>query len=66
MRHGCNQRLRNAMYHWALISIQHDPRSKQHYAGLREAGHADGRAHRGVADRLLAMLNRDVEKRPAL
>jgi transposase len=56
MRHGCNQRLRNAMYHWARLSMQHDPRSKQHYAGLRQAGHRHGRALRGVADRLLAML----------
>jgi len=44
------------MYHWARLSMQHDPRSKQHYAGLRQAGHAHGRALRGVADRLRAML----------
>lgn len=45
-----------AMYHRARLSMQHDPCSKQHYAGLRQAGHAHGRALRGVADRLLAML----------
>jgi len=55
MRHGCNL-LRNAMYRWARISMQHDPRSKQHYAGIRQARHRHGRALRGVADRLLAML----------
>ena len=32
------------------------PRSKQHYARLRQVGHDHGRALRGVADRLLAML----------
>jgi len=56
MRYRCNQRLRNAFYHWARTSIQHDPRSKHHYARLRQVGHDHGRALRGVADRLLAML----------
>ena len=56
MRYRCNQRLRNAFYHWARTSIQHDPRSKHHYARLRQVGHNHGRALRGVADRLLAML----------
>ena len=55
MRYRCNQRLRNAFYHWARC-IQHDPRSKQHYARLRQVGHSHGRALRGVADRLLAVL----------
>lgn len=56
MRYGCNQRLRNAFYHWALTSLQNDDRSKEHYAQLRHAGHGHARALRGVADRLLAML----------
>ena len=56
MRYRCNQRLRNAFYHWARTSIQHDPRSKHHYARLRQVGHNHGRALRGVADRLLAVL----------
>jgi hypothetical protein len=56
MRYRCNQRLRNAFYHWARTSIQHDPRSKQHYTRLRQVGHNHGRALRGVADRLLAVL----------
>lgn len=56
MRYGCNQRLRNAFYHWARVSLQHDGRSRTHYHRLREKGHSHGRALRGVADRLLAML----------
>jgi len=56
MRRGCSERLRNAMYHWARCSVQHDPLSKAHYARLRQAGHNHGRALRGVADRLLAIL----------
>lgn len=56
MRKSCNQRLRNAIYHWARVSTQCDPRSKKHYEELRAKGHSHGRALRGVADRLLAML----------
>ena len=56
MRYQCNPRLRDALYHWARISMQHDALSKQHYARLRTSGHSHGRALRGVADRLLAVL----------
>jgi hypothetical protein len=56
MRRACNPRLRNAVYHWARVSLQHDEVSRAHYKRLRDAGHAHGRALRGVADRLLAML----------
>jgi transposase len=56
MRRGCSERLRNAMYHWARCSVQHDPLSRCHYARLRAAGHKHGRALRGVADRLLTIL----------
>ena len=56
MRRGCSQRLRNAVYHLSRCSVLHDPHSKRHYAQLRAAGHKHGRALRGVADRLLAML----------
>lgn len=56
MRYACNQRLRNALYHWARVSIQKDGRSRDHYHRLRQKGHSHGRALRGVADRLLAML----------
>lgn len=56
MRRSCNQRLRNAIYHWSRCSMQRDPHSKEHYAELRAKGHSHGRALRGVADRLLAVL----------
>ena len=56
MRYGCNLRLRNAVFHWSRVSMQHDPRSREHYHRLRSKGHAHGRALRGLADRLLALL----------
>ena len=56
MRRGCNDRLRNALYHWARVSIQHEPQSRHHYHQLRSRGHSHGRALRGLADRLLAVL----------
>jgi transposase len=56
MRRGCSERLRDATYHWARCSVLHDPFSKQHYARLRQEGHEHGRALRGVADRLMAVL----------
>jgi len=56
MRHACNERLRNALYHWARTSMQNDARAKQHYAEMRARGHSHGRALRGLADRNLAML----------
>lgn len=56
MRYGCNQRLRNAFYHWARSSIQCDPHCRAHYDRLRSRGHGHGRALRGVADRSLAVL----------
>ena len=56
MRRACNPRLRQALYYWAMASLKTDPRSKQYYAALRSKGHSHGRALRGLADRLLAML----------
>ena len=55
-RWACNRRLRQAVHHWARISVQHDPRSKEQYERLRAAGKRHGRALRGVGDRLLAVL----------
>ncbi len=55
-RQACNRRLREAIYHWARVASSCEPRSKQHYATLRAAGHSHGRAIRGVADRLLPVL----------
>lgn len=56
MRQSCNTRLRDAIYHGACVHVQHDERAKKHYAELRAKGHSHGRALRGVADRLLAVL----------
>jgi hypothetical protein len=56
MRRACNSRVRNALYHWARVSIQPDPRSREHYHLFRKRGHSHARALRAVADRLLAML----------
>ena len=56
MRYGCNVRLRNALYHWSRVSMQNDPHSREHYYRLRSKGHSHGRALRGLADRLLAVL----------
>lgn len=56
MRYGCNQRLREACYHWARTSVQRDATSRAHYSRLRQAGHSHGRALRGVCDRLIAVL----------
>jgi transposase len=56
MRKGCNQRVREACYHWARVSVQRDDHTRQHYRQLSEAGHGHGRALRGVWDRLLSVL----------
>jgi transposase len=55
-RLACNKRLRNAVYHWARVAIQHDPASRQRYGGLRRRGKSHGHALRAVADRLLHVL----------
>jgi transposase len=56
MRYSCNERLRNALYHWSRVSIIRDPRSRTNYAQLRAKGHSHGRALRGIADRWLRVL----------
>jgi len=55
-RHACNNRLRNAVYHWSRVAIQHDAVSRQRYHALRQRGHGHSRAIRGVGDRLLYVL----------
>jgi transposase len=69
-RQACHDRLANAMYHWARVAVQHDPRSRSKYAALRSRGHSHGRALRSVADRLLnvacAMLRTGTTFNPAL
>ena len=56
MRQACNPRLRNAVYHWARVSVQVDPRCHEHYDRLRQRGHEHARALRGVVDRSIAVL----------
>ena len=56
MRYACNQPLRNACHYWAQNAMRWEARSAQHYAALRAKEHSHGRALRGIADRLLAML----------
>jgi transposase len=56
MRYACNHRLRQAVYHWSRISLQHDPASRAYYQQLRQRGHRHGRALRSVADRLFRVL----------
>lgn len=69
-RQACHDRLANAMYHWARVAVQHDPRSRSKYAALRSRGHSHGRALRSVADRLLnvacAMLKTGTTFNPSL
>jgi transposase len=56
MRRGCNERLRNALYHWSRTSVVWDQASKNTYAKMRACGHSHGRALRGMADRWLKVL----------
>lgn len=56
MRRGVNQRLRNALYHWARVSVVFHPPSKMRYAAMRACGHSHGRTLRGMADRWLKVL----------
>lgn len=69
MRQACHLRLRDACYHWARVSIQHDRASRALYTRLRQRGHSHGRALRGVSDRLLlvacAMLRHGTLYDPA-
>src|SRR3954468_24275098 len=55
MRYAAQNRLRQAVLHWARVAILHDPKSRSRYEALRGRGHSYGRALRGVADRLLGV-----------
>ena len=55
-RYACSGRLRQAMYHWARTSIQHDAGARRYYDQLRTRGHHHARALRSVADRWLRIL----------
>jgi transposase len=54
-RMACNERLREAVYHWARVAMQVDPESKKRYAALRQRGKTHGHALRTLADRFLAI-----------
>jgi transposase len=53
MRRAVSRPLRNALYHWARIAMQRDPRCRSKYAALRARGHAHARALRSLGDFLL-------------
>jgi transposase len=55
MRYAAQQRLRQAVFHWARVAVQTDPKSQGRYEALRARGHSYGRALRGVADRMLGI-----------
>ena len=63
MRYACRDRLRDALYHWARVSLQHDPAARRYYDRLRERGHSYGRCLRSVADRWLRILTAMLTKR---
>jgi transposase len=56
MRYACSERLRNALYYWALYTLAWDEKSKRTYAEMRAHGKTHGRALRGIADRWLDVL----------
>ena len=62
-RLAAHNRLRDAVYHWAGVAIQHDAISKSKYAALRARGHRHARALRSVADRLLQVACSMLENR---
>ena len=55
MRYAAPKRLRQAVFHWARVAVQIDPKSQSRYEALRARGHSYGRALRGVADRMLGV-----------
>lgn len=56
MRRACNLRLRNALYHWARVSMQRDMVCKMRYAALRARGHTHPRATRALSDSVLRVF----------
>ena len=56
MRYACKGRLREAVYHWARTSVQHDAIAHAYYQQLRRRGHNHARALRSVGDRWLRIL----------
>src|SRR5262250_2053370 len=56
MRHGCNPRLRNALYHMARVAMQRDAHFNSVYTTLRAKGQRHAQALRTMSDRLLRIL----------
>jgi transposase len=56
MRHGCNPRLRHALYHMARVAMQRDAHFNSLYTTLRAKGQRHGQALRNIGDRLLRIL----------
>jgi hypothetical protein len=50
-----NREFRQAVFHWARVAVQTDPKSQGRYEALRARGHSYGRALRDVADRMLGI-----------
>jgi transposase len=63
MRYAAHARLREAVFHWARVAVQNDPKSKSRYEALRRRGHSYRRALRGVADRMLGVACVLLERR---
>ncbi len=63
MRYAAHARLRQAVFHWARVAVQNDPKSQSRYEALRARGHSYGRALRGVADRMLGIACVLLERR---
>src|SRR5215212_7991453 len=55
-RLACNKRLQTAVHHWSRVAIQYDAAARRRYDALRQRGHGQARALRGVGDRLLSAL----------
>lgn len=56
IRRASNPRLRNALFHWSMVSYQRDPKNQTQYQSLRAQGHSHARSLRGIADRNLKLL----------
>ncbi len=50
MRHGCNPRLRDALYHMARVAMQRDAHFSRVCAALRAKGQRHGQALRHIGD----------------
>lgn len=62
MRRACQPALRDAIYHWARIASMHDPHSKARYRALRARGKSHARSLRALADRLMLVACKILEK----